>query len=334
MRADARLRHVGDLRRVGLRDPDMQVDGERGQAERERTDDRERQPQRDAAEAPATGVVELAELRDRRGGRLDAGRQRHRDGEREQHRDEGGVAGRSRGRRVVSGDGRARAADQDGEADRDERDRHQREDGAADVAEPGERGHGDEHAERERDPQRRERRHVGDHRRGGRRDADRDRQHEVDDEGADRHERPPLPERGAGRGGGAPALGEARDELVVAADHERDERDDEAHRRQQQREVPVQRPQRCLDRVRDGRHGVRHHREREGDQQRRLAEQRGVRSRAATAGAVDRRVGGGGGEVGVGAHGSSQGLASCRPGFPAHRSGRYRRWGASAVKIP
>ena len=47
----------------------------------------------------------------------------------------------------------------------------------------------------ERNTCRRQRRHVVDDGRGTGRHADRDREHEVDDQRADRHERPPLPER-------------------------------------------------------------------------------------------------------------------------------------------
>ena len=72
-------------------DADAEVDGECGQRERQQADDRDRQGERAAAEAAPLAIAELAELRDRRERRLDAGRERHRDGEREDDRRERGM---------------------------------------------------------------------------------------------------------------------------------------------------------------------------------------------------------------------------------------------------
>ncbi len=128
---------------------------------------------------------------------------------------------------------------------------------------------GDEQQEAERDRhargvRRREVRHDGG---GAGGDADRDREDEVDDEGAERQEGEALAERGSGGRGGAAALREAADELVVVGDHDGDDADDDAHGRQQQREVAAQRAQGRLDGVGHRRDRVRHDGEREGDEE-------------------------------------------------------------------
>lgn len=81
--ADARLREVANLGAVRLRDPDLQAHCGGRQAERQRADNRERQPQRDAAEPPSPGVIELPQLSDRRGRRLNPGRECHRNRKRQ-----------------------------------------------------------------------------------------------------------------------------------------------------------------------------------------------------------------------------------------------------------
>lgn len=78
-----------------MRDADLQVHGAGGQPQRECADDGEREPERDAAEAPASDVVELAELRDRLRRCLNARCQRHGNWEREQDGDESGVGSRA-----------------------------------------------------------------------------------------------------------------------------------------------------------------------------------------------------------------------------------------------
>ena len=69
--ADAGLGQVADLRAVRGGDPDLQPHRRGGQPEGQRADDREGQPQRYAPEPTTTRVVELAQLRDRRRRRLD-----------------------------------------------------------------------------------------------------------------------------------------------------------------------------------------------------------------------------------------------------------------------
>ena len=83
-----RVGELGDLGLVVRRNPDVEVNRERGQRQRQRR-------RRSRSSAPgcrvrsgAPAVVELAELRDRGGGRLRAGRQRHGDREGEDDRDE------------------------------------------------------------------------------------------------------------------------------------------------------------------------------------------------------------------------------------------------------
>ena len=268
----------------GRGDSDLQVHRCGRQSQCERADDREGQPQRDPAEAPAAGVVELAELRDRRGRRLDTRRQRHRDREREQH----GEHRRPSARSLAVADVRDRSVDATGDhrdpgANKGER--HQRECRSPYVPVPSESRDGDEQEKRKRDPIWREARHVLDQRRGTGRHADRDREDEVDDKGADRDERPPLPKRlprGCRR---TTTLREPRDKLVVVGDDQSDHRNNQSHRRQQQAEISMQSPQRRLDGVGDRGDGVGHHRKRKRQQEDRPA----VEQAAAPAGWSPRR---------------------------------------------
>ena len=128
-------------------------------------------------------------------------------------------------------DRRAHPSHQHGQPGADETQRHHREHGPAEMTEPRQRRDGGEDADGDRYPGRGERGHVGDHGRRRRGHADGDRQDEVHDQRADGDERPAFAERRSGGGGGPAALGEARYELVVVRDDERDDPDDERHRR-------------------------------------------------------------------------------------------------------
>jgi hypothetical protein len=260
-------RQVGDLRLVGPRDPDVQLDRKRGQPHGQDADDHDRQSQRGAPEARPPAVIELAELGDRSRGCLRAGGQRHRDGEGEQHRHHR-RAGRPGDRRRAVGERRSREAEpQRGDGRHHEQARHDREDEAAAMPEQGEGTDGNNECQRERDPDVRQVGDVGDHRAASGGDRDRDREREVDDQGADRQERPRLAERPAGGLGRPTTLGEALDQLPVVQRDQRDDPDDQPHRRQQQAKVAVERAQRRLDRVGHRRDRVGHHREREREEQ-------------------------------------------------------------------
>ena len=175
-------------------------------------------------------------------------------------------------------DRRAQTPNEHRDAGRHERERHRREDRPPKMPKPGQTGDEQQQQQRERDPLRRKTRNVVDHRRGASRCADRDREHKVDDQRADRHERPRLPERLARCRGSPAALREPRHELVIVGDHQRDDRDHQPHRRQQQSEVATQLAQRRLDRIRNRRHRISHHRKRERDQQNRTAVKRATRT--------------------------------------------------------
>ena len=129
---------VADLRAVDRRDADAEPHRKRGDAQGEAADHEQGEPQRDPAEEPPAGVVELSELGDRRRRRLDAGREGHAHRERQHHREEG-EAGGVAGRRDVGRLRLAESRDEKGGADADERQRHKGEQDPAPVAEPGER---------------------------------------------------------------------------------------------------------------------------------------------------------------------------------------------------
>ncbi len=245
----------------------MEVHGEHGEPHRQRGDDEHRREQRAPAEAALAVVVELTELGDRGRGRLGSGRERHRHRESEDHRHQRGRCRTGERRLPVGDDGTGEAPDKHRDGEDDEGDRHQGEDEPAAVAEPGQAGNGYEEHEVERDAHRRKVRDVGDQRAAAGGDRDRDRQREVDDQRADWQERGGLAE-GLARGlRGAAALREHGDELPVVERDERDDRDHQTHRRDQQLEVPVERPQRRLDRIGDRRNGIGHHREGEGEEE-------------------------------------------------------------------
>lgn len=151
---------------------------------------------------------------------------------------------------MMRGDLGAGAIDDHGETESNEADRHQGKKGSSQMAEPAQTGDGEEDGERQRDPISGGRRQIGDQRRGGGRHADRDRQDEVDDQGADRNECPPLAKGAPGRRCGTATLREAGDQLVVIGDDKSDQRHHECHRRQEQGEVSVERAQGRLDRIR------------------------------------------------------------------------------------
>jgi hypothetical protein len=124
------------------------MDGERRQAHGQAADDHDRQRQRALAEPSPSAVAELPELGDRRRRRLGSRRQRHRDGEGEDHGDQR-RAGRSgegclavRQVRVDPAEGEHRDRRDDEEAG------HDREDHPAPVPEPGQPRHQQEQAHR------------------------------------------------------------------------------------------------------------------------------------------------------------------------------------------
>ncbi|MET8540963.1 hypothetical protein ABZW03_09955 [Kitasatospora sp. NPDC004799] len=140
---------VGDLGGVAPGQADVELHGEDGQGEGEAADDDQQQGEGAAAEAAAVDVVKLAELGDRGGGGLDAGGQRHRDGEGHDHGEDGRVA------RVGAGGGGAGRVRR-GEAEHDDRDGgqheqhgHRGEQQPAAVAEPGQARHDHEQHERQ-----------------------------------------------------------------------------------------------------------------------------------------------------------------------------------------
>ncbi len=248
------------------RNADVEVDGRGGEPDGDRAHDPEREPQRDAPEAAAAGIVELAELRDCRRRGLDSGGQGHGDGEGEQHGDHRGMSagvGDVTDVRQV----RVKAAEKHHDGRAHERERHQGEQRATDVSVPGQTRNPDEQHQGESDPIRSETGDVIDQRRCSRGHADGDGQHEVHDQRADRNERPPFPEGLAGRCGRAASLGEPGDQLVVVRDDHGDDRHDQRHGRQQQPQVAVQRAQGSFDRIGDRGHRIGHHREGEGQQQ-------------------------------------------------------------------
>src|SRR5829696_9774904 len=98
-------------------------------------------------------------------------------------------------------------------------------------------------------------------------DADRDGEHEVDNERPYRHERPGLAESLPGCSCPPTAFGEARDELSIVGDDDGDDEYDEAHRRQNETEVAIEVSKCGFDGIGGRRYRIGHDRKGEGDQQ-------------------------------------------------------------------
>lgn len=262
---------VGDLGGVLTGDANAQAYGEHGQGQGEAADDDQEKGERTAPEAATVAVVELAELSDGRGRRLDAGGQGHRDGEGEDDCEGGGAARVGRGGGLTNGVGRNEAVYEYGDADEHEEHGHDGEQQPPAVSEPGQPGDDQQQEQGERDTEGCGCGEEGNHGTGGGRDGNPDGQDEVDDECADRYERPARPEGPPCRRCRPTSLGEAAHQLpVVGGDHD-DQAHDQRHGRQQQGEVAVQGTQRRLNGVRHGGDGVCDHSEGEREEEDRAA---------------------------------------------------------------
>ena len=83
--------HLGKERRVLTREADAEPHRQGRESNGERANDRNHQPKRQPPETPTAAVAELRQLGDRVRGRLHPSRERHPQGQREQHWEESRV---------------------------------------------------------------------------------------------------------------------------------------------------------------------------------------------------------------------------------------------------
>lgn len=248
-------------------------DGERGEGDRQRADDPDHQPEREASEPAPSAIVELRQLGDRIGGRLDSGCQRHTQRDGEEHR------GQSRAvQRGCSFDAdtvwrrRTRRCGDTGQdhprRQHDESQGRNREDDPPGLAQQDPGGDHDDEPESDRCPQWSQVGEIGDEGRCARRAADRHGEREVDQQCSQWDECPALAEGVGNAVRATTSLGEASDQLVIGRGYDADDRHDRRHRGKQLCQIAVQRTQRRLDRIGDGGDRICHHGESETEGER------------------------------------------------------------------
>ncbi|WP_216699084.1 hypothetical protein [Arthrobacter sp. I3] len=155
--------------------------------------------------------------------------------------------------------GGAQTVKQNDGGDDDESHGHRGKDQPAQMPEPRGGADEDDQSQREQQPPGRQGGKVCDCRRRPGRDADGDREDEIDHQRTDRDKRPTVTESLPDCCRRSAALRVTHDQLPVIDDHQCDDRHDQNHRGHQQGQIAVQRPESCFNRVSDRRNGVGHH---------------------------------------------------------------------------